>query len=94
LHSLSFTVESNRRGICFVSLDAGGDTEKIFHTAASFAMLKKHTEKANEWVGFGWDVASRRSVDAVFHAAYEWAPDSEVERLAQNHVKAGVEIKP
>jgi hypothetical protein len=94
LHSSSMTVVGNKRGLSFVSLDAGGDRQKIFQAAASFAMLKKYQEKAPEWIGLGWDVASSRSVDAVFYAKYEWVPDKEMERLAQSHLKPGIEVDP
>ncbi len=92
VHSFSITVCGNRRGISFVSLDAGGDRKRLCRTAASFAMLKKYQEKAAEWIGFGWDVGSFRSVDAVFYAAHEWVPDPKMESLVRNHLKEGIEI--
>jgi hypothetical protein len=57
-------------------------------------MLKKYTEKASEWIGFGWDVASPLAVDVVFYGAYDWVADPEVEHLAQGHLKPGQQIHP
>ena len=92
LHSFSMIVGDNKRGISFTSLDAGGDMQQLFQTAAGFAMLKKYQQKASEWIGFGWDIASPRSVDAVFYAACEWVPNPEMERLAKSHLKPGIKM--
>jgi hypothetical protein len=87
-------MKGGKRGISFVSLNANGDTQKLFRTADSFAMLKKHIEKAAEWVGFGWDSSSRRSVDVSLFAAYDWVPNPEMDEFAKSHLKPGTEDQP
>jgi hypothetical protein len=81
LHSFSMALKGGKRGISFVSLDANGGPEKLFRTAGSFAMMKKHADKCAEWVGFGGGLNSARTVDVAFYASYAWAPDSVVDGI-------------
>jgi hypothetical protein len=93
LHSFSMVLKGGKRGISFVSLDAIGESEKLFRTAGSFAMMKKHADKCAEWVGFGWDLNSARNVDVAFYASYAWAPDTVVDGIIEKNLKSGKQIE-
>lgn len=93
LHSFSMALKGGKRGISFVSLDANGEPEKLFRTAGSFAMMKKHADKCADWVGFGWDLNSARNVDVAFYASYAWAPDTVVDGIIEKNLKSGKQIE-
>lgn len=89
LHSFSALPKGSSRGLSFVSFDARGDRLEIYRQVVSFALLKKYQSKLEEWVGFGWDVSSNRSVDVTFFVSQPWEYDAEVERLVSDKLNPG-----
>ncbi len=89
LHSLSTVIDKRSLGLSFVSMDAGGDLERLYQQASAFAMLKKHQTKCKEWVGLGWDSSSRKMVDVADFLSYDWRDDPELGRLVKENLKVG-----
>jgi hypothetical protein len=89
LHSLSTVIDKRSLGLSFVSMDAGGDLEKLYRQASAFAILKKYQTKCKEWVGLGWDRSSPKKVDVAVFLSYDWGNDPELDRLAKENLKEG-----
>ncbi len=93
LHSVSLLLKEGKRGLSFLSFDAHLDRNRLFEQVASFAMIKKYEAKCDEWVGFGWDIASDKVVDVAFFVSQKWSYDEEVERLVKEKLRPGHRIE-
>ncbi len=95
LHSFSTVINNHSLGFSFVSMDSRGDLEKLFNQAGSYAMMKKHTTKSKEWVGFGWDLNSKKKIDVAIFISYDWFDDPILDKLSKQYLKEGkiVELK-
>lgn len=89
LHSLSLVLKGGKRGLSFLSVSSNLDKAELFKQAAAFAIMKKYDARCDEWVGFGWDVASSRAVDVAFLVSEPWAHDAQVERLVKDTLRPG-----
>jgi hypothetical protein len=94
LHSFSAVMKGGKRGVSFVSFDANADRTQVFKQAAALAMLKKYQTKCDEWVGFGWDLASPGAMDAAFFVSHAWAYDERMEQLVRDKLRPGQRIDP
>lgn len=54
-----------------------------------FAILKKYQSKCDQWVGFGWDLTSPRTVEVAFFMSEPWSYDEQMEQLARNKLRLG-----
>lgn len=93
LHSFSASLKGTKRGLSFLSFDANGDRSRVFEQAAAFAMMKKYESKCDEWTGFGWDIASTRSVDVAFFVSCPWAYDEKIELLVRDKLQSGHRVE-
>jgi hypothetical protein len=89
LHSFSVVLKDGKRGLSFLSFDARANRTDLFRQAAAFAMMKKYQSRCDEWIGFGWDIASARAVDVAFFVSQPWTHDAEIERLAKEKLRRG-----
>jgi hypothetical protein len=89
LHSFSMDVKSGEFGISFVSMDAGGNIEELFRQTDAFAIMKKHKTKINEWIGFGWDLNSKKVVDVAIFLSYEPFDDPILDKIAEEKLRKG-----
>lgn len=95
LHSFSTVIDSYKLGFSFISMDAGGNLEKLFQQASSFAIMKKHKTKCKEWVGLGWDLHSKKKIDVAIFISYEWFDDPVLDQLSKKYLKEskGIDLK-
>jgi hypothetical protein len=93
LHSFSAVLKGGKRGLSFLSFDASGDRTEVFKQAAAFAMMKKYESRCGEWSGFGWDIASTRTVDVAFFVSQAWAHDAQMERLVKEKLRPGHRVE-
>jgi hypothetical protein len=93
LHSVSLLLKDGKRGLSFVSFDAHLEKNRLFEQAASFAMMKKYESRCDDWIGFGWDIASNKSVDVAFFVSQKWSYDEEVEQLVKEKLRPGHRIE-
>jgi len=92
IHSFSMNIENNSMGFSFISMDAGGDIERLFEETRSFAKMKKYLTKFKEWVGFGWDVKSQNPLDVAVFLSFEHFKDPKLERAVNENLKKGYRI--
>ena len=57
--------------------------------SSAFAMMKKYESRCDEWSGFGWDIASARTVDVTFFVSAPWTHDAQMERLVKDKFRPG-----
>jgi hypothetical protein len=93
LHSCSLIVRGGKRGFSFVSFSAKGDKGQLLQQAVGFAIVKKYDSRCDEWIGFGWDIASSQMVDLTYFISQEWAPDAGIERIAKDTLRPGRRIE-
>ena len=71
LHNFSVVFKNNSFGLFFISVNAEGDIEKLFEQVRNFAIMKINTTQCRNWVGFGWDMGSKKKIDVAFFVPYE-----------------------
>jgi len=89
LHSFSVVLKGGKRGLSFLSFDAKAERAEVFRQASAFAMMKKYDSRCDEWSGFGWDIASTRTVDVAFFVSEPWAHDAQMDRLVKDKLRPG-----
>ena len=84
------------RGLSFMVATGERTTEAIYEQAYGFAMLKKYSEKCDEWFGLGWHIDSDTLVDVALVLKFPWEFDPTMERLVAEGLKVGkrIEIRP
>lgn len=92
LHSFSVVNNDGKTGESFLCFDAGGEILGLFHQVVAFAMLKKYPSKCENWVGFGRDLASNRTVDTAFFASYPWSFDDKMEQMIRDRLRPGEKL--
>lgn len=93
LHSFSLVLAGGKRGLSFVSLDSKEKAGQLFMQSSGFAMAKKYDAKCDEWVGFGWDISSAKSVDVSFFISQPWTYDAEIEKVLKSVLRPGRRIE-
>ena len=90
----SFSMGSSElsRGFSFTTVVGEKTDEAIFEQAMSFALLKKHAEKCNEWYGFGWHKDSNRLIDVALSLKFPWEEDEQMKGFATRFLKPGKRI--
>lgn len=89
LHSFSTVLNNNNLGFSFISMNAGGDLDKLFKQSFSFAAMKKYATQCKEWVSFGWDKNSKNMLDVAVFLSFDWQEDPELARIAKENLKQG-----
>ena len=94
--SLSMGASGLSRGFSYMVATGERTTEAIYEQAYCFAMLKKYSEKCDEWFGLGWHIDSDRIVDVALVLKFPWEFDLTMERLVAEGLKVGkrIEIRP
>lgn len=87
LYIASILGKNHCSGLSFISMNAGGNIEKLFRQTADFAIIKKYTTKCKEWVGLGWDINSKKKVDVVIFVSYDWVNDPVLDKVAKEILK-------
>jgi hypothetical protein len=90
--SLSMGASDLSRGFSFMVATGERTTEAIYEQAYCFAMLKKYSEKCDEWFGLGWHIDSDRIVDVALSLKFPWEFDPTMERLVAEGLKVGKRI--
>jgi hypothetical protein len=93
LHSFSAVLKDGKCGHSFLCYNAAGAYMQLFSQTAAFAMLKKYQSKCEQWVGFGWDLASARTVDVAFFVSQRWSYDEQMEQLVRDKLRPGQQIQ-
>lgn len=91
-HSVSMGSTEHSRGFSFITAVGDDSVEAIFEQAASFAMLKKYTERCTQWFGLGWHRDSAKTIDVAMTFQFPWQQDSVMEDLAKRFLKPGTRI--
>jgi hypothetical protein len=91
-HSVSMGGSEESRGWSFRSVVGREPKETAYKAAFSFATLKKYSEKADEWFGFGWHVGSQEPVDAAVMLKFPWEKDDLMEEAIKKYLKPGRRI--
>lgn len=90
-HSFSMGSPEHSRGFSFITV-ANKAKENLHERIMSFSMLKKYSEKSNEWFGLGWSESSTRIVDAAVSLKFEWQQDDRVQELANQFLRPGKRV--
>ena len=64
-HSFSMGSPEHSRGFSFITAVGEKTDDAVFEQAMPFALLKKYSEKCNEWFGFGWHKDSNNDANTV-----------------------------
>jgi hypothetical protein len=64
-HSFSMGSPEHSRGFSFITAVGEKTDDAVFEQAMPFALLKKYSEKCNEWFGFGWHKDSSNDANTV-----------------------------
>ena len=88
-HSFSMGSPEHSRGFSFITAVGEKTDEAVFEQAISFAMLKKYSEKCNEWFGFGWHKDSDRIIDAAVSLKFPWEEDEQMNDFTNRFLKPG-----
>jgi len=91
-HSVSMGSSELSRGFSFITAVGEKTDEVVFEQAMSFAMLKKYSEKCNEWFGFGWHKDSDRIIDVAVSLKFPWEEDEQMKDFANRFLKPGERI--
>jgi hypothetical protein len=91
-HSFSMGSPEHSRGFSFITAVGDKTDEAVFEQAMPLAMLKKYSEKCNEWFGFGWHKDSKRIVDIAVSLRFPWKEDEQMKDLANRFLKPGRRI--
>jgi hypothetical protein len=91
-HSVSMGSQEHSRGFSFITVVGEKRDEAVFEQAMSFALLKKYSEKYNEWFGFGWRKDSSRIIDAAVSLKFVWEEDEQMKDFASRFLKPGKRI--
>ncbi|WP_130420212.1 hypothetical protein [Edaphobacter modestus] len=92
-HSVSMGSPEQSRGFSFITAIGENAVEAIYEQAASFAMLKKYSERYDEWFGLGWHRDSAKAIDVAIGLRFPWQQDLVMEELAQRFLKSGTRIE-
>ena len=68
-HRLQTTVGKGKRGISFIAMDARGDSNALLRQVEMQSIKFKENHRCQEWIGFGSDAASSRTVDVALYVA-------------------------
>jgi hypothetical protein len=60
----------------------------------AYALAKKHSERAEEWIGLGSMVSSPNMVDVAVYNNQPWVDDDELEQLGRDLLNPGIAINP
>jgi hypothetical protein len=91
-HSFSMGSSEQSRGFSFITAMGEKTDEAVFEQAMPFALLKKHSEKCNEWFGFGWHKDSNRIIDVAVSLKFPWEEDEQMKDFANRFLKPGKRI--
>ena len=91
-HSFSAGSPEHSRGFSFITAVGEKTDEAVFEQTMAFALLKKYTEKCNEWFGFGWHKDSNRIIDVVVSLKFPWEEDAQMKDFANRFLKPGKRI--
>ena len=91
-HSFSMGSSEHSRGFSFITAVGEKTDEAVFEQAMPFALLKKYSEKCNEWFGFGWHKDSNRIIDVAVSLKFLWEEDEQMKDFANRFLKPGKRI--
>jgi hypothetical protein len=91
-HSFSMGSPEHSRGFSFITAVGEKTDDAVFEQVMPFALLKKYSEKCNEWFGFGWHKDSNRVVDVVVSLKFPWEEDGQMKDFANRFLKSGKRI--
>ena len=91
-HSFSVGSPEHSRGFSFITAVGEKTDEAVFEQTMPFALLKKYTEKCNEWFGFGWHKDSNRIIDVAVSLKFPWEEDEQMKDFANRFLKPGKRI--
>jgi hypothetical protein len=91
-HSFSMGSPEHSRGFSFITAVGEKTDDAVFEQAMPFALLKKYSEKCNEWFGFGWHKDSNRIIDIAVSLKFPWEEDGQMKDFANRFLKRGKRI--
>jgi hypothetical protein len=92
-HSVSMGSPEHSRGFSFMTAVGENSVEAIYEQAASFAMLKKYTERCTQWFGLGWHRDSAKAIDVAMAFHFPWQKDEVMDDLTNRFLKPGTRIE-
>ena len=68
LHDSSLVIPELKRGLSFISMEAGGDQDLLLCRLVGLALSlwERHEQDCSEWFGLGWDISTDKVVDVTF----------------------------
>ena len=90
--NITFPFPDHRRGVSFVYYakpEHPAAAERDYMHLQGFALARKYTAYADEWLAFGSFEGSPNLIDLVAYSNYPWKSDPEMEELASELVKPG-----
>ena len=91
-HTFSMGMKGMSRGIAFVAAPRSHTHRELFEATVSFCVLKKYSEKCDEFFGFGWRADSSRIVDTSVAVKFRWEENAEMESAVRDFLRPGRRI--